>query len=186
MGSVKDLSIINTNLDSNINKSVLVEMKIYSQIEISFNKLIDSGFIKKKLNSERDYEFTFFHIKKILSDISEISNHQNALNYYNAKKRKISENIDDQIEILYHYSKLRKDKKLLNEFISLSNKISPININFYKLIDLGKQIKEAYDDQTKLTILIFLGKLFWKAKNFYSAKEMFEESINIYENFIDE
>ena len=182
---LKDLSIINTNLDSNINKSVLVEMKIYSQIEISFNKLIDSGFIKKKLNSERDYEFTFFHIKKILSDISEISNHQNALNYYNVKKHKISENIDDQIEMLYHYSKLRIDKKLLNEFISLSNKISPINITFSKLIDLGKKIKEAYDDQTKLTILIILGKLFWKAKNFYSAKEMFEESINIYENFID-
>ncbi len=83
-------------------------------------------------------------------------------------------------------SKLRKDKKLLDEFISLSNKISPININFYKLIDLGKLIKESYGDQTKLTILIFLGKLFWKAKNYYSAKEMFEGSIIIYENFIDE
>ena len=99
---LKNLSIINTDLRTNINRETIENSSDLVSINTVFNELIDTGMLKKKKKKEGIYEFTFKHVQDALEDIVTKENHNEALKYYEKKKNIIGDDINDNVEVLFH------------------------------------------------------------------------------------
>lgn len=172
---LKDLAILNTDLESNINREVVYQLSdIYNSLKY-FNVLVDTGMLKKREGKEATYEFCYIHIKDALENIIDIESHKKAIKYYEKKRASIGENIDDLVEILYHKVKSNPTDELVYEFIEMLDDISPVHYAFKRIVNVGENLKDLVEERSKLYLLVSLG-------SFYRLLGRFEEAELAYQD----
>ncbi len=178
---LKNLSVLNTEIDTNIDlKSIKTSYKV-PNIENSFNQLLNMGFIRKKEGKEEIYEFSFPEIKDVLETLANENNHERAIKYYKNKKKKWKVDILDDIEVLFHKAKLNPTHGLVDEFLTIANNIEQFDFRHKRLIDVAQELF-ILEDKYKAPILIVLGNLLSVVGNPETAERIFLNALDIYKN----
>ena len=182
---LKDLAVLNTNLETNINREVVNQSYDINNPISSFNELTDVGMVKKKDGKEGIYEFCYTHIQDALEDIADRESHDKAVKYYEKKKEIIGEDIDDAVEILYHKVKSNPNDNLIDEFLEIRYKIQPLHYGFKQLINVGKDLKGFVKKKNKPYILGTLGKLYKELGRFKEAETAYQEELEIFKELAE-
>ncbi|MFW9901652.1 MAG: tetratricopeptide repeat protein [Candidatus Thorarchaeota archaeon] len=172
------LSIINTDIETNINKRNLVTSYKLPNIESSFKELLETGIIKQRKAKDLIYDFPFPLIKEMLGTLTEDKHHEIALKYYEAK-RKIT--LYDKIEILYHKVKINPSKESVDEFLTIANNIEQFDETHNRLIDIAEELF-VLEDKYKAPILIVLGNLLSVLGSSETAEKIYLNALDIYKN----
>ena len=101
--------------------------------------------------------------------------YEKAIEYYKNKKQ----SNDNAVEVLYHLSKSSSDIKLIDQFISLSDKLKPVHYGYKRLIDVGKLFRNL-EENDKARISGTLGNLYRDLKRFEEAEKAYNEALEIY------
>lgn len=143
-----NLSVINSELESNLNRETIQQTCQDSDFDTTFAKLIDTCMLEKKPEYEGVYRFHYKHIQDAIKDAikdNSKARHEWAIKYYRNKINILGPNCDNYVEILFHRVKLSQNLDLLIEdFLTLVEKLKPIHYGFRRLIEIGEQIKNAY------------------------------------------
>ena len=97
--------------------------------------------LKKRDKEEGIYEFYFKHIQDYLENNASQQNNEAAIKYYKKKSELLGENIDDNVETLFHKVKSNPYNGIINEFIEIYKKVIPVNYGFKRLIEVGEELK---------------------------------------------
>ena len=106
---LKNISILNTDLQTNINRESVLNSYNIEHSRKAFKTLIDTGMLKKREGKEGVYEFFPEHIQSAPKSLVDQASHENAIKYYQKKIEIFGDNIDDSKEIEYHRSKLNSE-----------------------------------------------------------------------------
>ena len=172
---LKCISLINTDLETNIDKDLFQKISQIDNFTEIFNELIDTGMLKKKKNKGEIYDFSFNHIKEAISDESEL-NHKKIVKYY-VKKIDEKENIDESIELFFHKIKSNSIINVSDEYYILASKASPATNSFNRLIKIGEEIKNTLNHIDKLSVTIEIGNLYRKLNRYENAEKILKESL---------
>jgi len=176
---LKNLAVINTDLDTNIERDCVEQSYNIQNIAEIFNELIDSEMLKKKEGKEGIYEFSFKHVKDALKFITDQDSHQKAIEYYNKKNEILGHNYQDVIEILFHKSKSNPTKELLIEFVKIGSKEFPVHYNFKRLIDIGEDLKNLFKGKDKASIQNTMGIIYTNIGHYDQATSLLEQALKI-------
>ncbi len=172
------LSVINTEIETNIDKKSIKASIQLSNIENKFKELLETGIIKQKDEKVQVLDFSYPLIKEVLENFAENKHHENALKYY---EKKFKGDLYDQIEILYHKAKLKPSAELVDEFLTIANNIEQFNESHKRLIDIAEQLF-ILEDKYKAPILIVLGTLLAVLGSSETAEKIFLNALEIYKN----
>src|SRR3990167_970849 len=179
-----NLSVINSELESNLNRETIQQTCQDSDFDTTFAKLIDTCMLEKKPEYEGVYRFHYKHIQDAIKDNSKVR-HEWAIKYYENKVRKFGNN-DDAVESLFHKSNLNQDSNLIYEFLTLSTKLRPVHYGFKRLIDIGEQIiKYSFINRVKVPVVNTLGNLYRDLNRFDDAENAYREALNIYKKLTE-
>jgi hypothetical protein len=132
---LRRLSVINTELESNIDKGV-IGVLLGNSSDLLLNELIDTGMLNKRRKHENVYVFSYKHIQDIMREDKK-DFHRWALDYYSNKPSVFSEGHADQIESLFHQSKIKPKEDLILAPFDLCSRIKPGQYGFRRLVDIG-------------------------------------------------
>ncbi len=178
---LKNLFVINTEIETNIDRKSVISSYKLSNIERAFNKLLDITIIKEKEGKEEIYEFPFPQIQNILEILADETCHERALQYYETKRKKFGPDILDDIEVLVHKVKLNPTEELVNEFLTFTNNIEQFEYRHRRLIDVAEELF-IFEDKYKAPILIVLGNILSVLGNSETAERIFLNALDIYKN----
>ncbi len=178
---LKNLVVINTDIETNIDRKSVNSSYKLSNIEKAFNELLDTRIIKEKEGKEEIYEFSFPQVQKILEILADETCHERALQYYETKRKKFDADILDDIEVLFHKVKLNPTEELVNKFLTIANNIEQFDHRHKRLIDIAEELF-ILEDKYKAPILIVLGNLLSVLGNSETAERIFLNALNIYQN----
>ncbi len=167
---LKNLSLINTEIETDIDRKII--HRTFPEIDsiFCFNELIDTGVLEKKPQYEGVYQFSFKHIQDSLREDNTIF-HKKSVDYYKNKIHLSEDDIDSQVELLFHEFKMGYDNKLLDKFSHLSNKVRPISYGYKRLLEVGKLL-EPFIDPIKISQFYYsLGSLYTEINWYDSAEE---------------
>ena len=186
---LKDLSVINTDLENNFERESFEKSYDVSTISELFDELIDTELLNKKRGKEGIYEFSFKHVQDALEDIADKQNHEHVIKYYEKKKEIIGENVDDSVEVLYHKVKSNSSEQLVDEFLEITKKIQPVHYGFKRSIDVGEELKKkikklAEKNPKKYLPRVadtqnILGQLYDDLQRFEEAETAYKEALEI-------
>ncbi|MHA1931110.1 MAG: tetratricopeptide repeat protein, partial [Promethearchaeota archaeon] len=182
---LKHLSVINTDLETNIHRESVEKSYLDEDIQAYFNELIDTGMLKKKKGFENDYEFYFKHIQDYLEDEAQKESHEKATEYYERKREIFGELIDEAVEVLYHKAKSNPNEELVEEILEIKKKIQPVHYGFKRLIDVGEELKSLLRKENKAHILKVLGNLYSDLGRFEEAEHAYTGALVIYRELAD-
>ena len=172
-----NLSVINLELESNLNRETIQQTCQDADFDTTFAKLIDTCMLEKKPEYEGVYRFHYKHIQDAIKDNSK-ARHEWAIKYYENKVRKFGNN-DDAVESLFHKSNLNQDSNLIYEFLTLSTKLRPVHYGFKRLIDIGEQIiKYSFINRVKVPVVHTLGNLYIALNRFEDAENAHLEALD--------
>ncbi len=177
---LKDLAVINSDLDKNIDRSILKQVYKGKNFVTLFNQLIDSGMLKVKDRTDvgkQFYEFSFFHIQNILVDDKNSLSHERAIEYYTYKKEKYGTNVNDNIELFYHQIKGNIENIDLSKYLDSYDNASPTDYGFWRLIQIGEILRENLRLNDKSQILGTLGLIYKSIDKYKEAEVCFLEAI---------
>ncbi len=178
---LKNLFVINTEIETNIDRKSVNSSYKLSNIERAFNELLDITIIKEKEGKEEIYEFPFPQIQNILEILADETCHERALQYYEIKRKKFRPDILDDIEVLFHKVKLNPTEELVNEFLTIANNIEQFEYRHKRLIDVAEELF-ILEDKYKAPILIVLGNVLSVLGNSEAAERIFLNALDIYQN----
>lgn len=176
---LKGLSVINTDLESNLNKATIGQAYAISNFDEVFAELVDAGMLKKKEEKEGIYQFSYRHIQEAIRDQRDKESHGKAIGYYMNKIKNFGKTDDDFVEVLFHDSKSNPDEKSVDAFVSLSGKMEPIHYGFKRLIDVGEVLRNRFEDENKASVSGMLGNLYSRLKRFEEAEKALKEALKI-------
>ncbi|MFX1456024.1 MAG: tetratricopeptide repeat protein [Promethearchaeota archaeon] len=178
---LKLLVVINTDIDTNIDRQSIESCCDFPNVENSFNILIDTQIIKKKDPKEEIYEFSYREIQDVLSFIVDENTHKYAIKYYERKNRRFKGDLLDDIEILFHRVKINPSEDLVDNFLTLANRIVQIEPEHGRLLDIAKELL-VLEDKYKAPILIVVGNIFAALGNSTEAEGIYLNALDIYKN----
>jgi len=178
---LKILSVINTEIDTNIDRKTIETCCKLSNVEKSFDELLDTGILKKKKGKEVVFEFLSQEIQDALEPLTDDKSHEKALQYYQRKSKKFKDDLQDDIEVLFHKVKLNPSEGLVDEFLAIANNIAQFDYGHKRLIDVAQDLF-VLDDKYKAPILIVLGNLFSVIGNSEDAEKIYLKALDIYKN----
>jgi tetratricopeptide (TPR) repeat protein len=178
---LKNLSVINTEIETNIDKKSIKNTFKLPDIENIFSDLIDTGFIKNKERKDEVYEFSFSVIQELLHTLTDDEHHENAINYYENKEKKIKGDLFEKIEILFHKAKINPNEELVSEFLAIANSIEQFDYRHKRLIDIGEELF-ILEDKYKAPVLIVLGNLLSFLGNSETAEKIYLKALELYRN----
>ncbi|NVM37748.1 MAG: tetratricopeptide repeat protein [Candidatus Lokiarchaeota archaeon] len=178
---LKNLFVINTDIETNIDRKSVNSSYKLSNLEKAFNELLDTRIIKEKEGKEEIYEFSFPQIQNILEILADETCHERALQYYETKRKKFRADILDDIEVLFHKAKLNPTEELVNEFLTIANNIEQFEFRHKRMIDVG-EILFILEDKYKAPILIVLGNILSVLGNSETAERIYLNALDIYQN----
>lgn len=179
---LKDLSIINDNLEDNIHDSCVEKAYNIEDVDKTLNKLVQCGLLKKRKGKDEIYEFSFKHIRLALVIDTDSKSHEKAVQYYKTKRDKIGKSVDDSVEILFHLFKSNPSEDLISKYVKLAKRVSPKKYSFKRLIDIGEQIidsfhpEDVFRDDHKAIIIITLGHLYNKLERYKRAETLYKKA----------
>jgi len=176
---LKNLSVINTEVDTNIDRKGIETSYELPNIEKAFNVLLDTGIIKKKKGTEEIYDFSYNLIQGVLEIMTDEKCHEKAISYYERKRKKYGENLNDDIELLFHKVKLSPTEDLVNEFFAIVNLIEQFDYKYKRLIDVAGELI-ILGDKYKAPILIVLGDMFSVIGMTENAERIYRDALNTY------
>jgi len=176
---LKRLSVINVEVESNIDwKSVRRTYKVGVDV---MAELIEAGMVQKKEGKEGVYEFSYHHIQDALVDDE---GHKEAVEYYMDKMRRVGENYDDVVEILFH--KMMNNEAMVDPFLELSPLVKPVHYSFGRMIVIGEMLKKRLAKRERAPVSVILGILYSDVNKFKEAEEAFKEALQIYRQLAEE
>jgi tetratricopeptide (TPR) repeat protein len=178
---LKTLLVLNTEIKTNIDRGSIENCCNFPDIENSIKLLFDTGIIKKKKGKEDLYEFSYQQIQDILEILTLVKHHKKAIKYYEKKLRRRKDDIQDQIELLYHKAKINPSEELVNEFLAIANNIMQFNFKHKRLIDIAQELF-VLEDKYKAPILIVVGNLLSVLGNSEEAERIYLNALDIYKN----
>lgn len=181
---LKDLSTLDVNLESNIERESVEASFDISEVNECFNELISTGMIKKKEGKEGLYEFSYKYIQNILEEMTDKGRHEKAIKYYKKKEELIGENINDSVEILYHKVRSNPTEELVNEVLKTKEKLKPSHYGFKRLIDVGEELKVFVEEENKVHIHEVLGALYLDLGWFDEAENSYLGAIKIIKDLV--
>ena len=181
---LKDIAVLNTDLPTNINQESVLNAYSIENVRTSFNSLVDIGMLRKKDGEEGIFEFYFKHIQDVLEDSAAQESHEKALEYYNKKRDLFEENIDDEVEMLYHKVKSNLHKESVKELSRMIKKVQPIHHGFYRLIFVGEELITLVEEENKAHVLWDLGSLYFDLKRFEEAEPVYMEAVKIFKELV--
>ncbi|MFX1593262.1 MAG: tetratricopeptide repeat protein [Promethearchaeota archaeon] len=177
---LKILSVINTEVETNIDKESIETCCEISNVEKFLKELLDTYIIKKKEGKKELYEFSYQEIKVFLATLTDETHHKKALHYYEKKIQKVKANLYDEIEVLYHKSKVNPSEELVNEFLTIANRIEQFEYEHTRLIDIAQELF-ILEDKYKAPILIVVGNILSAIGNSEDAEKIYLNALEIYE-----
>ena len=178
---LKNLSVINTELDTNIDRKS-VETSVKSpNIEESFKILLEMGIIRKKIEKEKVFEFSLHQIQEVFETQADEKCHEFALKYYEIKTKKLKGNLQDDIEVLFHKVKLNPTDQLVNEFLTIAYNIGQFDNSHGRLIDIAVALL-VLEEKYRAPILIVLGNILSMIGNPEDAQRIYLNALDIYKN----
>lgn len=178
---LKNLSVINLVIASNIDRQSLEISYESFFIEEIFNILLETRILTKKVENKEIYEFAVPRIKEILESQAEKESHIYALKYYEIKTKKFRGNYQDAIEVLYHKVKVNPTHELVNEFFVLAEEIGEIDNRHVRLIDIALELL-VLEEKYRGPILFALGNIISMIGNPEDAEKMYLGAIEVYKN----
>ena len=175
------LCVINTNIDTNIDRISIETCCKFSNIENSIKALLDTRIIKKKKSKEETYEFSFQEIQDVLNSLADEKSHQKALQYYEKKLKKSRGDIRDEIEILFHKAKLEPSEELVNEFLAMGNNIEQFDYGYKRLIDVAGELL-ILENKYKAPILFVVGNILSLIGNSEDAERIYLQTLDLYKD----
>ena len=182
---LKNLSVINTDLETNINRESVEKFSDLVHINKIFNELLDIGMLKKKKGKEGTYEFTFKHVQDALEDIATKKNHSEALKYYEKKKFITGDDIDDEVEVLFHRVAKNPEKILVEHLLEIKKKLHPFHYGFKRLIDVCEELNNSLEKKEKTPIYGLLGLIFADLGRFKDAEDMYLNALRVYKELAE-
>ena len=176
---LKNLCVINTELETNIDRKCVENSYKLKNIEEAFNELLNTGIIKRKKGKKEIYEFSYQQIQDALKILTNEKSHEKAIKYYERKRKKYVDIITDDIEVLFHKAILSPTEELVNKFLIIVNKIDQFDYRYKSLIDVA-EILMVLEDKYKAPILIALGNLFSAIGKSEQAENIYLNALNIY------
>lgn len=177
---LKDLSIINTDLDTNLDLEALRSLIDEERFIQAFNELIDTGMWMKKENTEDLYQFSFKHIQDAIKEENNRNSHQRAIRYYERKKEIGHTNVNDEVELLYHEVKFDLSDDCFEKFLELKEKILPRHYGFRRLISIGDILINLFEGEKKAIILKTIGFLFNLLRRFEASQKKYSKALEIF------
>jgi tetratricopeptide (TPR) repeat protein len=178
---LKSLSVLNTEIETNIDKKSIKSSYKIPNIENIFSELLDTGLIKEKEGKEEIYEFSFSQIQDVLKPQTDEKHHENAINYYEIKVKKFKDDLLDKIEVLFHKAKLNPTEEIVTEFLAIANNIEQFDYRHKRLIDIAEELF-ILEDKYKAPILIVLGNLLSVLGNSETAEKIYLNALDLYQN----
>ena len=178
---LKNLLVLNTDIETNIDRKSVYSSYKLSNIEKAFNELLDTRILKKKESSEDIYHFSFPQIQDILKILTDETCHKGALQYYETKRKKFGVDILDDIEVLFHKAKLNPTEELVNEFLAIANSLKEFEFKHKRMIDVAEELF-ILEDKYKAPILVVLGNILSVLGNSETAEKVFLNALDIYQN----
>jgi len=178
---LKNLSVINIELDTNIDRKSVETSDNSPNIKEVFNVLLEIGIIRKKVEKKEVYGFSLHHIQEALESQADEKCHEFALRYYEIKAIKFNGNLQDDIEVLFHKVKLNPTDELVNEFLTITNEIGQFDKTHSRLIDVAVELI-VLEEKYKAPILFVLGNILSMIGNPEDAKRIYLNAIDIYKN----
>ncbi|MHA2397557.1 MAG: tetratricopeptide repeat protein, partial [Promethearchaeota archaeon] len=178
---LKNLSVINLVIATNIDRQSLEISYESFFIEEIFNVLLETRFLRKKVEKKEIYEFAVPQIKEILESQAEKESHIYALKYYELKTKKFRGNYQDAIEVLFHKVKVNPTHELVNEFFVIAEEIGEIDTRHVRLIDIAIELL-VLEEKYRGPILFALGNIISMIGNPEDAEKMYLGAIEVYKN----
>lgn len=174
---LKNLSLINTEIETDIDRKIVGRTFPNIDSNLCFNELIDTGVLEKKPHHEGAYQFSFKHIQDSLKE-ENINYQKKVADYYKNKIQISQDDIDSQVELLYHDLKLGYNEKLLNKFFQLTRQVLPINYGFKRLIEIGKLLEPFVHPANFTQFYDCLGTLYSEINWYDDAEKAFLFSLS--------
>jgi len=178
---LKNLSIINTELETNIDRICVEKSYKISDIERIFNELMDTRIIKNKEGRKDIYEFSTQYIQNALKLFTDENSHKKAIKYYERKRIKFGVDLNDEIEILFHMVKINPTEELVNKFLTIVKTIDQFAFRYKRLIDVAEELIKL-EDKYKAPILVVLGDLFSVMGRAEDAERSYLDALENYKN----
>ncbi|MHA1932116.1 MAG: tetratricopeptide repeat protein, partial [Promethearchaeota archaeon] len=178
---LKILYVINTDVETNIDRKSIETCCKFSDVEKSIIELVDTGIIQKKKGKEQTYEFSFHEIQDVLNFPYDENAHKKALQYYEKKSKGFGADLLDEIEVLFHKTKLNPSEELVNEFLAVANSIEQFDFKHTRLIDIAGELL-LLEDKYKAPILIVLGNILSVIGNPEDAERIYLNALDLYKN----
>ena len=172
---LEQLSVINTDVEGNLDRDVIEEAYEVENISEAFFALIRSDMIKLE---EGKYRFSLMHIKDIVQrDGTGI--HERAINYYEKKIDRYGAKIEDEVELLWHNVKV-DCLKIISRFLRCVAKISPSQKGFVRLVEVGEELRKCLDEEEGAPIVGTLGNIYQELKRFSDSERSYNEALELY------
>lgn len=178
---LKTLSVLNMEIDTNIDGGSIETCCDFPNIEQSIKFLLDTGIIKKRKGEDELFEFSIQQIQDILELLTDKKNHENAILYYEKKLRRLKDNIQDEIELLFHKAKISPSVELVDIFLTIANSIEQFEFKHKRLIDIAQELF-ILDDKYKAPILNVVGNIFSVIGDSEDAEKIYLNALEIYKN----
>ncbi|GAH04361.1 unnamed protein product, partial [marine sediment metagenome] len=120
-------------------------------------------------------------IQDVLNSLADENSHKKALQYYEKKGKKFRDDLLDEIEVLFHKTKLNPSEELVNEFLAVANNIEQFDYEHKRLIDIGGELL-VLEDKYKAPILIVLGNIISIIGNSEDAERIYLNALDLYKN----
>lgn len=176
---LKDLSVINTELETNIDRKCIENINEFRDIEKNFNELLNTGIIIMKKNKKEIYTFSYFQVQTVMETITDKKNHEKAIKYYERKRKQYGNFLTDEIEVLFHKTKVNLTKQLVNEFFLLITKIDEFASKYKRLLNVAEELI-VLDDKYKAPILTILGSMISVIGRNEDAERIYLNALKIY------
>ncbi len=178
-GLLRCMSVINTDLESNICLSSIKET-YPDRFDELFSELVDTGMLVKREGLEGTYQFSYKHIQEfITSDEGEL--HEKAAKYYENKIKLLGKTLDDDIELLFHRARSNPDSDIVQVFLRLRQYVTPIHDGFKRLIYVGEVLRGVFRSEREDLAQISgtLANLYSDLKRFDEAEAAYKEALVI-------
>ncbi len=176
---LKNLSIINTELETNIDRKSVEKSYQISNLDNIFNEMIEAGIIKKKEGRKDIFEFSTHNIQNALKILSDEDSHKKAIKYYERKRKKFGVDINDEIEVLFHMVKINPTEDLVNNFLKIARNIEQFDLGYKRLIDIAEELLKL-ESKYKAPIQVVLGDIFSIMGRTEDAERSYLDALEIY------
>ncbi|MFX1478834.1 MAG: tetratricopeptide repeat protein [Promethearchaeota archaeon] len=175
----KDISVINPELLTNINRKCVIASYDVVDTETAFDELVNTKLLKKKAESESEYEYFIDRIQLDYAIIAEKKSHEKALKYYEIKKKVLGEDRNDQVEVLFHKAVINPNEELVSEFIQIMGKLSIMDYGYGNLVNVGKLLL-TLDDKYSAPIQVRMGNIYSDLGYFREGEKQYKDALEAY------